>query len=325
MDLSLLTILVFMATLGMIASGLYLSVGTAPARKKMLTRLASIQQVAAYEINGLEAEVFRKDVVSKMPALDRLLLRVPALVGLQLFIAQAGLELPVFGLLSISLFIGVFLFVLGVLLLNNAILLPLLIAAFGSAVPILVIFIKRYRRLAKFEEQFPEAMDLLARAVRAGYAFTAGLQLIADEMPTPLAGEFKTTYDQQNLGLPLRETLANLQVRVPLPDVCLFVSALQIQRDSGGNLAEILDKLSEVIRERFKLYRQVKVLTAEGRLTLYFLMGMPPIAGILFFLVNPDYMMPLFTDPVGPRLLGFAALSQFIGYLVIKKIVWLKV
>ena len=325
MDLSLLTILVFGATLGLITSGLYLFVRTPLARRKMGTRLASIQQMSAYGVGSLEATLIHKDLVSKMPALDRLLLQVPSLVRLQLFIAQAGLELTVFSLLSISLFIGVLLFVLGVLLLSNAILLPLFIAAFGSAVPILVIFIKRYRRLAKFEEQFPEAMDLLARAVRAGYAFTAGLELIAEELPNPLAGEFKTTYDQQNLGLPLRETLANLQVRVPLPDVYLFVSALQIQRDSGGNLAEILDKLSEVIRERFKLFRQVKTLTAEGRLTLYFLMGMPPIAGILFFVVNPDYMMPLLKDPAGHRLLGLAALSQFIGYLVIKKVVNLKV
>jgi tight adherence protein B len=168
-------------------------------------------------------------------------------------------------------------------------------------------------------------MDMLARAVTAGYAFTSGLELIAKEMSDPLAHEFRVTYEQQNLGLPLREALGNLAVRMPLPDVKILVALLQIQQESGGNLAEMLNNLSAVVRERFKLLRQVRVYTAEGRLSMFILTALPPIAALLFLFINPDYVMPLFTEPVGHRMLAAAAVMQVAGYLVIKKIVHLKV
>ena len=131
-------------------------------------------------------------------------------------------------------------------------------------------------------------MDLLARAVRAGHAFTSGLEMIAKEMPAPLSEEFRRTYEQQNLGLPLRDALENMAKRMPLPDVRIFVTALLIQRESGGNLAEILDNLSGVIRERFKLMRQIKVFTAQGRLTLYHPDRVAPLRGPVIFFLNPS-------------------------------------
>jgi tight adherence protein B len=135
-----------------------------------------------------------------------------------------------------------------------------------------------------------------------------------------VAEEFRTTYDQQNLGLPLGEALRNLIERVPGGDVRLFVTALQIQRESGGNLAEILDNLALVIRERFKLYRHIKVSTAEGRLSLYFLMSLPVITGIFMYLTNPEYMTPLIEEPLGHQFLQVAAALQLVGYFVIRKI-----
>ena len=174
--------------------------------------------------------------------------------------------------------------------------------------------------------------------MRAGHAFTTALELIAQELPEPVAGEFRITYEQQNFGMPLREALHNFTVRVPLSDVSFFVSALQVQRESGGNLAEILDNLAFVIRERFKILRQVKVFTAQGRMTLYLLTGLGPGAAALMLLVNPEYIGRFFKDPqpkvgifllgqvpLGSVMIGFAILLQIVGYLVIRKIIKIRV
>ena len=188
-------------------------------------------------------------------------------------------------------------------------------------IPSLVIAIKRQRRFLKFEEQFPDAIELLGRAVRAGHAFTTGLSLISKEMPSPIADEFERTYEQQNLGLPLKAAFENLMRRVPLTDVRIFVTALMIQRESGGNLAEILDNLASVIRDRFKLVRQIRVYTAQGRLSLYLLVAVPPIMALLLFSLDPEYIMRLFNDPLGNRFLIAGILMQVLGYFTIRKII----
>jgi tight adherence protein B len=215
-------------------------------------------------------------------------------------------------------------FLIGFLFDLPNILLVVAVTAAG-AIPFGVVLFKRERRFSKFEETFPDAIDLLARAVRAGHAFTTGLELIAREMPEPIASEFKITYEQQNFGMPMRDALHNLSVRMPLSDVNFFISALQIQRESGGNLAEILDNLSYVIRERFKIYRQVKVFTAQGRMTLYILTALAPATVLLMYLVNRDYISLLFTDPLGHTFLGVAVVLELIGFFVIRKIIKIKV
>jgi len=199
-------------------------------------------------------------------------------------------------------------------------------AAIGAgAIPTVIASAMRQRRFNKFEEQFPEAMDFLGRAVRAGHAFTTGFELIANELPPPVGEEFRITFQQQKLGLPFRDALQNLAVRVPLPDVRIFISSLQIQRDSGGNLGEILDTMSMVVRERFKLRRQIKIYTAEGRLSSYVLTALPFAAlGALYFL-QPAYIMPMFTEPRGQRMLILAAILQAVGYVVIGRIIKIKV
>jgi len=195
----------------------------------------------------------------------------------------------------------------------------------AGVAPFLVVLYKRRRRFSRFEEQFPDALDLLARAVRAGHAFTTAFSLIGEEMADPVAAEFRFTHRQQSMGLPLREALGNMATRLPLPDVRIFVSAIQIQRDTGGNLGEILDTLSSVVRERFKIMREVRVLTAEGRLSMYFLVGTPIFVGIMMYWLNPENMQILFTDPMGRTALGGAAVMQFFGYLIIRKMIKLKV
>ena len=178
---------------------------------------------------------------------------------------------------------------------------------------------RRTKRFQKFEELFPEAIDTLARAVRAGHAFTTALELIANEIAEPVASEFRKLFEEQKFGLPVRDALVNLTERVPLVDVKFFVTAVMLQRETGGNLAEILDNLSYVIRERFKIMRQVRVHTAQGRMTMMLLMGLPPIIIVTMQAMNPSFIRPLFDDPIGHVLLVVGITLQTIGYFVIRK------
>lgn len=155
------------------------------------------------------------------------------------------------------------------------------------------------KRFQKFEELFPEAIDTLARAVRAGHAFTTALELIGNEVSEPVASEFRKLFEEQKFGLPVRDALMNLTERVPLVDVKFFVTAVMLQRETGGNLAESLDNLSYVIRERFKIMRQVRVYTAQGRLTMALLMALPPIIVVTMLMLNPSFIHPLFSGPHG--------------------------
>jgi tight adherence protein B len=192
-------------------------------------------------------------------------------------------------------------------------------------VPFLVLNIKRGRRLRTFEEQFPEALDLIARALKAGHAFATGLKMVADEMPEPVGPEFRKTFDEQNFGLPLKDALENLTHRVPLIDVRFFATAVLIQRETGGNLSEILENLAHVVRERFKILRQVRVYTAHGRLTGYVLLALPAVLCIALSFINPDHMNLLFREPMGQTLLMIAATMQFIGYMWIRQVVKIEV
>jgi tight adherence protein B len=249
---------------------------------------------------------------------------MPGIPKLSLTLQQAAVRIPVgsyvlivFGLALLG-FTAAYLLVLPMSL-------KLFIVIVPPAIPYVVVSNMRRRRLDKFAEIFPDAIDLLARAVRSGHAFTTGFELIGSEMPDPVGEEFRLTYRQQKLGLPLREALKNLIVRMPLPDVRIFVSALQIQRDSGGNLGEILDTLSMVIRERFKLIRQVRTHTAEGRMTMYMLSAMPVAGALGLWVIKPEYIKLMFTDPRGQSALGVAVGLQVIGYFVIKRIIKIKV
>jgi tight adherence protein B len=165
----------------------------------------------------------------------------------------------------------------------------------------------------------------LGRAVRAGHAFTTGLEMIGKESAEPIAGEFRTTFEEQNFGLPLRDALLNMAERVPLIDVRFFVTALMIQKETGGNLAEILDGLSRVIRERFRIYRDVRVKTAQGRLSAAILLAVPPGMLVILSALNPHYIHVLIDDPLGPTILAIAATLQAIGSAIIWKIIHFEV
>jgi len=198
-------------------------------------------------------------------------------------------------------------------------------ALVATVAPLGFVSWKRKRRLRQFEERFPDALDLLGRAVRAGHAFTTGLEIVAKETAEPVASEFRTCFEEQNFGLPMRDALVNLTERMPLVDVRFFVTALLVQKETGGNLAEILDELARVIRDRFRIYREVRVKTAQGRLTAGILIALPIFMLFALEAVNPAYVRVLFDDPIGPPVLAIAGLMQLIGSILIWRIVHIEV
>jgi len=318
-NLAILSLLIFVVTLALVASGIYFFVELPGAKKKMRSRLDVVRDLAVSPGTG-EAQILRTDVLSNIPLLNKLLAKMPIGARLQLFLQQADMEMTP-GMLITLVFLLAWVTFLSAMLGGLPFVVALFVGALVGGAPIIVISAKRQRRFFKFEEAFPDAIELLGRAVRAGHAFTTGLDLIAKEMPPPLSEEFRKTYEQQNLGLPLRDALQSMTVRMPLPDVRIFVTALLIQRESGGNLAEVLDNLADVIRERFKVMRQIKVFTAQGRLTLYMLISVPPVIGVLLYFIDSEYVMRLFKDPLGHQMLIGAVVLQTIGYFVIRKII----
>jgi tight adherence protein B len=193
-----------------------------------------------------------------------------------------------------------------------------------GAVPYLWIRRARAKRLWKFEEQFPEGIDLISRALRAGHTFQIGLKMVADELQAPVGIEFRLLYDRQSFGMPLVEALRDFAERTPVLDAKFFATAVLTQRDAGGNLAEVLDNLSAVIRERFKVKRQIRVISAHGRITGWILACLPPVLAVVFVVINREHMQLLWTDPVGLKMLYAAVGLQIVGMLIIRQILKLE-
>lgn len=190
-----------------------------------------------------------------------------------------------------------------------------------SAGPYCYLRWKRSKRLIEFEEKFPEAIDLIARALRAGHAFSTGIGMVAEEIPDPIGSEFKLLYDRQNFGMPLADALRSFAERVPILDARFFATAVLTQREAGGNLSEVLDNLAKVVRERFKVKRQIRVVSAHARMTGWFLVGIPPVTAMGMLAINTDHAKLLVTDPIGIKLVITAVVMQVIGAMIVKKLV----
>lgn len=273
---------------------------------------------------SLGLKLARDEMLSSVPAVHRLMLHWQWSVRLQERLAQAGLKMKAGKLILMSACLGLGTFVI-IGLFYPQFWVGLLLGITAMFIPYGVVSYLRQKRLQQFEEKFPEALDLLGRAVRAGHAFTTGLEMIARESPDPIASEFRTTFEEQNFGLPLRDALLNMTERIPSIDVRFFVTALLIQKETGGNLAEILDSLARVIRDRFRIYREVRVRTAQGRLTAGILIALPVFMMVVLMVMNPTYMKVLFQDPKGSLILTVAGLMQVIGSLLIWKIIHIEV
>jgi tight adherence protein B len=261
------------------------------------------------------------DVLSGIATLDSLLHRLGGLsTPLKKTIDQAGLDLTVgrFVLFTTSSFFAA---ILAAQWYTNTWWLALIAGAVAAPIPLFVIRQARTRRIRKFEEQFPEAIELIARAMRAGHAFATGLKMAADETPAPCGLEFKLLYDRQNFGEQLGDALRSFAERAVSLDARFFVTAVLTQREAGGNLSEVLDRLAAVMRERFRIKREVRTRSAHGRISAYVLAGLPPGIAIMMLSSSPDQMKVLTTDPLGIRIVIVAVALQVIGTLIVRKLV----
>src|SRR5580700_2988358 len=286
-------------------------------------RLATVQKAPEREPDA-ELALLRDEQLSKIPAFDTLLRRSARVSAIQESLMQAGMKYRAGNFLALCLVCG-FLAGFAALISSRNPTIAWAALIIGGFLPYAFVSYRRQKRFEKIEELFPEAIDTLARAVRAGHAFTTALEMISNEISEPLASEFRQLFEEQKFGMPVRDALMNLADRVPMVDIKFFVTAVMLQRETGGNLAEILDNLSYVIRERFKIQRQVKVHTAQGRLTMMLLMGMPPLIVVMMLLTNPTFIRPLFKDPIGHALVVIGITLQTIGYFVIRKIIRIQV
>jgi tight adherence protein B len=321
----LIVVLVFasvfvVAALFLVASGS----GETARAKQVLANLDAALASGRPEAQNTIVDVRKSELLSAVPWINRWLLRIELAPRLRTLLYQAGLRWTAGALLlgSVACFT---LTAYVIYLRTDVVALAFLLGLLAGAAPFGFVLYKRSQRFRQFEQGLPEALDLMVGALRAGHSLISALRLVAAESPEPLGGEFRICFEEQNYGLELRTAMDNLANRVPLQDLRIMSTAILIQKESGGNLAEVLDKAAHVIRERFRLKRQVQTHTAQGRLTGMILALLPVILGLGLYLINPKNMSILWTRPIGVKLLYTAAGMTAIGGLIIRKIVNMKV
>lgn len=283
-----------------------------------------LQQMAKNRSNQGMPEDLRSEIIREIPPLDRILATLPFTRDLDKKLDYAGLKLTVSRFLLIPIGLAIVVFVL-ILFMAKSVLIGLSGALLVSIIPFGFLYFKIQQRLEKFTELFPEALTMVARSLRAGHSFTSAIQLVGQEIPEPVGGLFKTAYEQQLLGLRITETLQNLNERIQSLDLRFFTTAVAINTDVGGNLAEILDNLAQTIRERLKIRRQVKVYTAQGRMSGYVLGALPIVTFLIFNILNPKYESVLYKETMGRYVLAFAVFMQLIGFLIIRRIIKIRI
>lgn len=317
----LIIILVFVGVFALVGLVMYAAgSGSANQNKQLLARLDSVLATGKTDMSDLVVDVRKTELMSAIPMLDRWLARLELAPRLRRLLYQAGLKWTVGGLLLMS---AALLVIPGYLIFlrTGNILFGLLVGLVCGSLPFAFVWKKRQQRLGKFEQGLPEAIDLIVSALRVGHSLNATMGLVSRECPDPVGGEFRITFDEQNFGLELKSALDNMTTRVPLQDLRIVVTAILIQRESGGNLAEVLEKTATVIRERFRLKREVMTRTAQGRLTGWVLTLLPVILAALLYTINPKMMSLLWTTKIGVELIYAAAGMIFIGGMIIRKIV----
>ena len=321
----LLLVLVFIGvfvvlTLILVASG----TGASQRTKQVLAVLQSALAAGNSGPNDPIVDIRKSELLSAVPWINRWLLKLEVAPRLRSLLYQADVKWTAGGLILISA--ACFLFPAYMIYLRTgALIFAWAIGLIAGGGPIFYVLYKRKQRFSKFEQELPEALDLMVSALRAGHSLVSALGLVAHESPDPIGAEFRICFEEQNYGLELRTAMSNLLTRVPLQDLRIVVTAILIQKESGGNLAEVLDKTAYVIRERYRLKRQVRVHTAQGRLTGWILSFLPIVLGIGLYLINPDTMSLLWRRPIGIKLLYTAAAMTVTGALVIRKIVNMEV
>ncbi|WP_224962132.1 type II secretion system F family protein [Geomonas subterranea] len=286
--------------------------------KRRLQRLAKDQSA-----QGMPEEL-RAEIIREIPPLDKVLGTLPLTRDLDKKLDHAGLKITTTRFVGVTGGVTLAGFVV-ILLVAKSFWIALVAAVLVSLAPFAFLSVKIKQRLEKFTEEFPDALTMIARSLRAGHSFTSAIQLVGDEIPDPVGELFKTAYEQQLLGLRITESLSNLNERIESLDLRFFTTAIAINNDVGGNLSEILENLAKTIRERLKIRRQVRVYTAQGRMTGYVLGVLPVFTFVMFNILNPKYESILYKETTGIYVLTLAVILQVIGFLVIRKIIKIRI
>ncbi|AOL08629.1 pilus assembly protein TadB [Burkholderia contaminans FFH2055] len=292
------------------------------AARRIESRIRSMS--AGGNVQQERLSILKKRMLDESKPFDRLLLRVPRVHRLDLVIQQSGLDWTLPKLIMLSAVFAAFAWLaLSFATLPQLAALP--VAVFAGCLPTMYVMRCRGRRMRKLERQLPDICDMISRALRSGHSFTSTLGMVGDEFPDPMGGEFRVTFDEVNYGVSLHDALMNLATRVPVQDLRYFVIAVLIQRETGGNLAELLDCISALIRERFKLFDKVRVLSAEGRLSAWILGLLPFGTAAVMALLNREFLSVLWEDPAGIRMVGTMLVSMLFGLFWIRRIVRIRV
>lgn len=292
-----------------------------PEAKRIEKRLRAMSAGASDSPNS---KLIKQRLLAQTPEMERLVLHIPRVHQLDRVLMQSGLQL------TVARFIGMTLLAIAAgLVLAMLLALPMMVVIAAGALTGVMpwLYVKRaiYKRLNSIEQQFPEALDLMGRAMLAGHAFPSALKMVGDEMPEPVAAEFRIVFDEINYGIAIQDALINLAKRVPSTDIGYFVISVLIQRETGGNLAELLGNLSKLIRERLKLLGEIRVLATEGRLSAQILTMLPFALAFVINLINPKFLSVLWTDPAGLKLIGIALLLMGAGIFWMWRIVKIRI
>jgi len=320
----LISFLVFLFGLFLVL-GAYLlaTVGTDNKRARLRQRVSEALLYSSHT-DDIEVVLARSELMSEIPALNRVLLRVQTALQLKRMLDQADLHITPSRLVMFSSMAGI-LALLAVSVISISMPLIILSGIVAASLPFLHVWWKRKKRFEQFLELLPDALELMSRGLSAGHAFSESLHMVAEEMPEPIAGEFRKTYEEQNLGLSLKLALENLMERIPLLDLRMCVTAVLIQKETGGNLSEILEKVAYTIRERFRIMGDLKTLTTSSRLSAWLLCGLPIFVAVAVTFMNPEYMAVLWKDQRGHYLIAAAISMQITGMLIVKKILNIKI
>jgi len=294
------------------------------AARRIGQRLRDLAAKRSAERQSQPSRLFKELQLSESPRVEQALRRLPGIRRLNAFLGQGSASWNVARHLSYSGIGFVAGFAFGMIVTRTTGM-ALLTGMLAGAVPTMIVVRKRSERLLGIERQLPEAADLISRSLKAGHALTATLQMLADEMPDPIAAEFRIVSDEINYGLPMSEALQRLAERVPLTDLRYMIVAILIQREAGGNLAEIMSNVSLLIRQRLKLLGDIRTMSAEGRLSAWILCLLPVAIAAVFFTVSPDYLKQFLDDPAGPMMLGFGAMMMLFGVLWMRQLIRIRV
>lgn len=320
----LIPFVVFLACLFITYALYLLSSRKSDARKARLDERLAEAIRSSSTTSDIDVQLARQELLSEIPWINRTLLKVEIVSRIKRMIDQADSQITVMKLVLFSLTAGVMAF-LAVSMISVSYLLMTVCGLIATALPFAHIAMKRKKRMNRFLQLLPDALDLMSRGLSAGHAFTEALQMVSTEMPEPIATEFRKTYDEQNLGLSLKLALENLAQRMPLLDLRMCITAILIQRETGGNLSELLEKVAHTIRERFRILEDLKTLTLSSRWSAWLLCALPIFLAIYVSLMNPDYMQVLWRDPRGHKLIAVASIMQILGMLMVKKIMTIKI